>query len=68
MNFEPMPTDDQVRRRQGVIFAQDAEIVAMQRPARMPLDLRHELHHRTDLMGQKYRSWMRNMGVTYGTV
>jgi phenylpropionate dioxygenase-like ring-hydroxylating dioxygenase large terminal subunit len=67
MNFEPMPTDEQVRRRQEVIFAQDAEIVAMQRPARIPLDLRHELHHRTDLMGQKYRSWMRNMGVTYGT-
>jgi len=68
MNFEPMPTDDQVRRRQDAIFAQDAEIVDMQRPERMPLDLRDELHHRTDLMGQKYRSWMRNMGVTYGIV
>jgi phenylpropionate dioxygenase-like ring-hydroxylating dioxygenase large terminal subunit len=68
MNFEPTPTDDQVRRRQDVIFAQDSAIVDTQRPERMPLDLRQELHHRTDLLGQKYRSWMRNMGVTYGTV
>jgi phenylpropionate dioxygenase-like ring-hydroxylating dioxygenase large terminal subunit len=68
MNFEPMPTDAQVRDRQALVLGQDAAIVAMQRPERMPLDLRMELHHRTDLMGQKYRSWMRNMGVTYGTV
>ena len=68
MNFEPTPTDDQVRRRQDVIFAQDSAIVDTQRPERMPLDLRQELHHRTDLLGQKYRSWMRNMGITYGTV
>jgi hypothetical protein len=25
------------------------------------------LHHRSDLIGQKYRSWLKNMGVTYGT-
>jgi phenylpropionate dioxygenase-like ring-hydroxylating dioxygenase large terminal subunit len=68
MNFAPMPSDEAVRERQAVVLGQDAEIVAMQRPARMPLDLRHELHHRTDLMGQKYRTWMRNMGVTYGTI
>jgi phenylpropionate dioxygenase-like ring-hydroxylating dioxygenase large terminal subunit len=68
MNFEPMPSDEQVRRRQDTIFAQDAEIVDMQRPEPMPLDLRDELHHRTDLMGQRYRTWMRKMGVTYGTI
>jgi phenylpropionate dioxygenase-like ring-hydroxylating dioxygenase large terminal subunit len=68
MNFAEMPSDAQVRDRQALVLGQDAAIVAMQRPARMPLDLRMELHHRTDLMGQKYRSWMRNMGVTYGTV
>jgi phenylpropionate dioxygenase-like ring-hydroxylating dioxygenase large terminal subunit len=68
MNFAPMPTDQQVRDRQTLVLGQDAAIVAMQRPKKMPLDLRHELHHRTDLMGQKYRGWMRKMGVTYGAI
>jgi phenylpropionate dioxygenase-like ring-hydroxylating dioxygenase large terminal subunit len=68
MNFAPTPTDAQVRDRQTLVLGQDAAIVAMQRPEKMPLDLRHELHHRTDLMGQKYRTWMRKMGVTYGTI
>jgi phenylpropionate dioxygenase-like ring-hydroxylating dioxygenase large terminal subunit len=68
MNFEQMPSDEQVRDRQALVIGQDSTIVDMQRPEKMPLDLRYELHHRTDLMGQKYRSWMRNMGVTYGTI
>lgn len=68
MNFEQMPSDEQVRDRQALVIGQDSDIVDMQRPEKMPLDLRHELHHRTDLMGQKYRSWMRDMGVTYGTI
>jgi phenylpropionate dioxygenase-like ring-hydroxylating dioxygenase large terminal subunit len=68
MNFDEMPSDEQVRDRQALVIGQDSTIVDMQRPEKMPLDLRYELHHRTDLMGQKYRSWMRNMGVTYGTI
>jgi len=68
MNFEQMPSDEQVRDRQALVIGQDSDIVDIQRPEKMPLDLRYELHHRTDLMGQKYRSWMRDMGVTYGTI
>jgi phenylpropionate dioxygenase-like ring-hydroxylating dioxygenase large terminal subunit len=68
MNFSPAPTDEDVRRRQDLVYAQDAAIVDTQRPERIPVDLRDELHHRTDLLSQKYRSWMRKMGVTYGTV
>jgi phenylpropionate dioxygenase-like ring-hydroxylating dioxygenase large terminal subunit len=68
MNFEPNPSDDDVRRRQDLVYAQDAAIVDTQRPERIPVDLRMELHHRTDLLGQKYRVWMKGMGVTYGTV
>jgi phenylpropionate dioxygenase-like ring-hydroxylating dioxygenase large terminal subunit len=67
MNFDPMPTPAEVRKRQDLVYAQDAEIVDTQRPERIPVDLRYELHHRSDLMGQKYRTWLRNMGVTYGT-
>lgn len=68
MNFSPQPTDDAVRKRQDLVYAQDSSIVDTQRPERIPVDLRQELHHRTDLLGQKYRTWLRKMGVTYGTV
>jgi phenylpropionate dioxygenase-like ring-hydroxylating dioxygenase large terminal subunit len=66
MNFSPQPSDDQVRERQDLVYAQDAGIVDTQRPERIPVELRYELHHRTDLLSQKYRSWLRNLGVTYG--
>ncbi len=68
MNFSPAPSDEQVRARQDLVYAQDSAIVDSQRPERIPLELRHELHHRTDLLSQKYRSWLRNMGITYGTI
>lgn len=68
MNFNPMPTDDEVRQRQDLVYAQDSDIVDTQRPERIPTDLRQELHHRTDLLGMKYRSWLQKMGVQYGTV
>jgi phenylpropionate dioxygenase-like ring-hydroxylating dioxygenase large terminal subunit len=68
MNFSPPPSDEEVRLRQDLVYAQDSAIVDTQRPERIPLELRHELHHRTDLLSQKYRSWLRQMGVTYGTV
>jgi phenylpropionate dioxygenase-like ring-hydroxylating dioxygenase large terminal subunit len=68
MNFSPSPSDEQVRLRQDLVYAQDSAIVDTQRPERIPVELRHELHHRTDLLSQKYRSWLRQLGVTYGTV
>lgn len=68
MNFDPQPSDEAVRRRQDLVYEQDAAIVDTQRPERIPVDLRAELHHRTDLLGMKYRAWMRDMGIEYGTV
>lgn len=68
MNFDPQPSDEDVRRRQDLVYKQDAEIVDTQRPERIPVDLRMELHHSTDLLGMKYRAWMREMGIKYGTV
>ncbi len=68
MNFSPSPTPEDVRRRQDLVYAQDSAIVDTQRPERIPLELRHELHHRSDLMGLKYRAWLRSQGVTYGSI
>ncbi|WCT73087.1 aromatic ring-hydroxylating dioxygenase subunit alpha [Sphingomonas naphthae] len=66
MNFDPAPTPADVRRRQDLVYAQDAAIVDTQRPERIPVDLRQELHHRTDLLGMKYRAWLARQGVAYG--
>jgi phenylpropionate dioxygenase-like ring-hydroxylating dioxygenase large terminal subunit len=68
MNFKNQPTDAEVRLRQDLVYEQDAAIVDTQRPERIPLDLREELHHRIDLLSQKYRTWLKEMGVTYGAI
>ena len=51
-NFSPQPSDADVRRRQDLVYAQDGAIVDTQRPERIPVDLRYELHHRSDLIAQ----------------
>jgi phenylpropionate dioxygenase-like ring-hydroxylating dioxygenase large terminal subunit len=68
MNVTPTPSDEQVRARQEIVYAQDAAIVDTQRPELIPLELQDELHHRADLLSIRYRQWMKDMGVTYGTV
>jgi len=68
MNFATVPTDEEVRTRQDLVYAQDSAIVDTQRPERIPLDLRLDLHHRNDLLSHQYRTWLGNLGITYGTV
>jgi phenylpropionate dioxygenase-like ring-hydroxylating dioxygenase large terminal subunit len=67
-NFAPYLTADDVHRRQDLVYSQDRDIVETQRPERIPVDLREELHHRTDRLGQQYRRWLGALGITYGTV
>jgi len=67
-NFSPELTDAAVHRRQDLVYSQDREIVETQRPERIPLNLREELHHRSDRLGQRYRRWLHEQGVRYGTV
>lgn len=66
LDIKPSPDPEATRARADVVYNQDRAIVETQRPERLPLELRYELHHRTDLMGQKYRTWLRDLGVTYG--
>jgi phenylpropionate dioxygenase-like ring-hydroxylating dioxygenase large terminal subunit len=68
MDVSPRPDPDAVRARADVVFGQDRDIVESQRPERIPTELRYELHHRTDLMGQRYRTWLRNKGISYGVI
>lgn len=56
-----------MRAFQDAIFAQDAPIVASQRPKRLPLDPRAELHCAADKASAAYRRYLARAGVTYGT-
>lgn len=67
INFGPTLKEEDILRRQDTVFAQDREIVESQRPERIPIDLRAEIHHRTDKLGLAYRRWLGSMGLTYGT-
>jgi phenylpropionate dioxygenase-like ring-hydroxylating dioxygenase large terminal subunit len=68
INYGPELTEADIRRRQDAVFAQDRAIVETQHPERIPLDLRAELHLRSDKMGLEYRRWLKELGVTYGTL
>jgi len=68
INFAPELTEEDILRRQNLVFEQDRAIVETQRPERIPLDLRMELHHRTDRLGQSYRRWLGSLGIQYGTI
>lgn len=67
INFGPELTAEDILRRQDQVFAQDRAIVETQRPERIPIDLRAELHHRSDKLGVAYRRWLGELGISYGT-
>lgn len=49
------------------IFEEDRAIVESQRPELLPLDLQAELHLRSDRVAIAYRTWLRQLGVKFGT-
>jgi len=68
INFAPHLTEADMQPRQDIVYGQDRDIVETQRPERIPTDLREEMHHRTDRLGVAYRRWLRELGISYGTV
>ena len=68
LDVKPAPDAQVIKDRADIIFTQDREIVETQRPERIPTELRYELHHRSDLLGQRYRKWLRALDITYGAV
>ena len=67
INYGPDLTEEDVLRRQDAVFAQDRAIVETQHPERIPLDLKEELHVRSDRLAVEYRRWLKDLGITYGT-
>jgi phenylpropionate dioxygenase-like ring-hydroxylating dioxygenase large terminal subunit len=55
-----------MRAFQDAIFAQDAPIVTSQRPKRLPLDPRAELHCAADRASSAYRRHLLRLGVRHG--
>jgi phenylpropionate dioxygenase-like ring-hydroxylating dioxygenase large terminal subunit len=51
----------------AVIFDQDIVTVESQRPKRLPLDPRAEVHQRADRGSTAYRRWLAQRGFRYGT-
>lgn len=67
INFAPHLTESDMLPRQDIVYGQDKDIVETQRPERIPVDLREEMHHRSDKLGVAYRRWLRELGIVYGT-
>jgi len=65
INFGENLNEEDIQRRQDMVFSQDKDIVETQRPERIPVDLRAEIHHRTDKFGVAYRRWLGALGLTY---
>ena len=67
MNYAHEVPDEDLRRFQDAVTAQDVRIVNSQRPELLPLDLQAELHLRSDLIAIAYRRWLQQLGLRYGT-
>ena len=51
-----------------LILGQDLPVVESQRPKRLPLDESAEINVPADRTSVYYRRWLRDLGVTYGTI
>lgn len=59
--------DEKLRAFQDTIFRQDQPVLESQRPKRLPLDLRAELHTSADRASSAYRRYLSRLGITFGT-
>jgi phenylpropionate dioxygenase-like ring-hydroxylating dioxygenase large terminal subunit len=67
LNYADDASDEDLRSFQDKVSLQDKAIVESQRPELLPLDLQAELHLRSDRMAIAYRSWLKEIGMEYGT-
>lgn len=68
MNYGFDTDADHIIAFQDAVTGEDIPIVESQRPELLPLDLQEELHLRSDRTAIAYRRWLRQLGVTFGTV
>lgn len=58
--------DEKLRAFQDTIFRQDQPVLESQRPKRLPLDLRAELHTAADRASSAYRRYLSRLGISFG--
>jgi phenylpropionate dioxygenase-like ring-hydroxylating dioxygenase large terminal subunit len=58
--------DEKLLAFQDTIFRQDQPVLESQRPKRLPLDLRAELHTAADRASSAYRRHLSRLGITFG--
>ena len=63
-NYDRAGADARINARNDEVFGQDQPIVASQRPAQIPQQIRRELHVRADKLSVGYRRWLQDIGVT----
>lgn len=68
MNHDNDIPEAQQQAFQDQIVAQDLPIVESQRPKRLPLDLQAEYHLPCDKGAIAYRKWLKQLGITFGTI
>jgi phenylpropionate dioxygenase-like ring-hydroxylating dioxygenase large terminal subunit len=56
-----------IRQFQDVLFAEDKSIVESLSPDLLPLEAPAELAVRADRLSTEYRTWLKEIGFTYGT-
>ena len=60
-------TDEAMQGFQDAVFGEDRPVVESQRPRRLPLDPKAELHCAADKASAAYRRYLRRTGVSFGT-
>jgi phenylpropionate dioxygenase-like ring-hydroxylating dioxygenase large terminal subunit len=66
--LDDVSTDLALRGFQLLIFGQDKPILENQTPKRLPLDPMAEMSAKADAGSWAYRRWLRERGVSYGTI
>ncbi|MGB5962941.1 MAG: aromatic ring-hydroxylating dioxygenase subunit alpha [Coleofasciculaceae cyanobacterium] len=67
-NYDCDVSEAEQRAFQDQIVTQDLPIVESQRPKRLPLDLQAEYHLPCDKGAIAYRKWLKQLGITFGTL
>ncbi len=66
--LDDVSTDLALRGFQLLIFGQDKPILENQVPKRLPLDPAAEMSAKADAGSWAYRRWLRERGISYGTI
>ncbi len=68
MNYAHDMPDAAVEQFQNHLIAEDFALLESHNPKRLPLDRQMEFHLPADRGSLAYRQWLRQLGLTYGTI